>query len=156
MNLYIIFCTQLHVSISFQGPSYLVLYRMLTLCTKVYLFVWVFRPTREFCSQIEMLPLQLRGSKFWHMRWEFFSVPNLQWHGASVDNDHLRRPETLTNVAELLAKELSVIGFTTCVCRSWGSNTQSPASEEKNRILQIFLVENKVLHTYLEKWHEHK
>ena len=64
---------------------------------------------------------------------------------------HLRRPVTLTPVEELLAKELSIIGFTTCVCRSWGSNTQSAASEEKNRILQIFLVENKVLHTYLEK-----
>ena len=37
----------------------------------------------------------------------FFSVPHLLWHGASVYNSHLRRPVTLTPVAECLAVELS-------------------------------------------------
>ena len=40
-------------------------------------------------------------------QWGFFSVPHLVWHGASVYNDHLRRPVTLT----LIAERLSRLGF---------------------------------------------
>ena len=40
--------------------------------------------------------------------WEFFSVPRLLLHGASVYSGHLRGPVTLTPVAERLAVELSL------------------------------------------------
>ena len=43
--------------------------------------------------------------------WGFFSVPHLLWHGASVYNDHLRGPVTLTPIAELVAVELSLPVF---------------------------------------------
>ena len=47
-------------------------------------------------------------------QWGFFSVPHLVWHGASVYNDHLRRPVTLTLIAER-------------VFRGWDSNTRPTA-----------------------------
>ena len=41
-------------------------------------------------------------------QWEFFRLTHLLWHGASVYNDHLRRPVTLEPIAERLAVELSI------------------------------------------------
>ena len=41
-------------------------------------------------------------------QWEFFSVPHLLRHGASVCYGHLRGPVTLTPNAERLAVELSL------------------------------------------------
>ena len=61
----------------------------------------------------------------------FFSVPHLLWHGASVYNIHLRRPMTLTHIAERLVVELSLLVFTTYVCRCRDSNTQPSACEAK-------------------------
>ena len=70
------------------------------------LFV-VYRPTREFCTHMEALPLPVKGCKFWpmlstygHEQWGIFSVPHLMWPGASIYNGHLRGPVTLTPYAE--------------------------------------------------------
>ena len=57
-------------------------------------------------------------------QWGFFSVSHLLWHGASVYNDYLQGPVTLTPVAERSALELSLSVFMTKVCRGWDSNTQ--------------------------------
>ena len=57
----------------------------------------------------------------------FFSVPHLLWNGASVYNDHLWGPVTLTPTAERLAAELSLAVFTTYVCPGWDSNAQPSA-----------------------------
>ena len=50
-------------------------------------------------------------------QWGFFSVPHLLWHGASVNNGHLRGPVTLTPIAERLAVELSLPVLTTGLSR---------------------------------------
>ena len=55
------------------------------------------------------------------------TVPHLLWHGASVYNGHLRRPVTLTPIAERLAVELSLPVFTILVNSGWDSNTQPSA-----------------------------
>ena len=39
----------------------------------------------------------------------FFSVPHLLWNGASVYNEHLRGPVTLTPIIECLAVELTFL-----------------------------------------------
>ena len=46
-------------------------------------------------------------------QWGFFSVPQLLWHGASVNNGHLRGPVTLTLLAERFTVELSLPVLTT-------------------------------------------
>ena len=61
-------------------------------------------------------------------QWGFFSMPHLLWHGVSVYNIHLRRPVTLTCIAERLAVELSLPVLTNWVCRGWDSNTQPSAN----------------------------
>ena len=60
------------------------------LCVFVCL-LWVFRPTREFFSHIETLPLPAKGFKFWPNigtiaveQWRFFSMPHLLRHETSV------------------------------------------------------------------------
>ena len=118
------------VSISFQGPSYLVFYRMLTLCTKVHLFVWVFRSTREFFSQMEMLPLPSKGSKFCLMHWAFFYVPNLLWHGAS--SPKTRDSHTCCGAFSKGTVNhwfydlcLSQLGFEHSICRKRGEKSYS-------------------------------
>ena len=44
-------------------------------------------------------------------QWGFYSVAHLLWHKASVYNDHLREPRTLSHFAERLAVELSLPAF---------------------------------------------
>ena len=103
-------------------------------CLFVCLF-GVFRPTREFFTQLEMSPLPVKGCKFWpmlgtHGHWAvrgLYSVSHLLWHGASVYNGHLRGPVTVTPNAERLAVELSLPVLTTWFCRGWDSNTQPSA-----------------------------
>ena len=81
----------------------------------------VYRPTREFFTHMETLPLPVKGCKFWPIcssfmateQWGFFSVPHSLWHGASVYIVHLRGPMTLTPIAERLAVELSLPVLTT-------------------------------------------
>ena len=46
-------------------------------------------------------------------QWVFFSVPDLLWHGSSVNNGHHRGPVTLAHISERLAVELSLPVFTT-------------------------------------------
>ena len=62
-------------------------------------------------------------------QWGFFSVPHLLLHGASVYNNHLRGPVTLTPIAERLTVDLllHLPVFKTYVCRRWDSNTQYSA-----------------------------
>ena len=60
-------------------------------------------------------------------RKDFFSVPHLLCHGASVYNGHFREPVTLTPIAEHLAVELSLPVFTTKVCCGLDSNIQPSA-----------------------------
>ena len=60
-------------------------------------------------------------------QWGFFSLPHLLWHGTSVYNGHLRGPVTLTPITECLAVELSLLVFTTKVCRGLDQNTQHSA-----------------------------
>ena len=60
-------------------------------------------------------------------QWEFFNVPHLLGHEASVYNGHLRGPVTLTSIAERLAVELSLPVMTTYDYRGWDSSTQPPA-----------------------------
>ena len=62
-------------------------------------------------------------------QWGFFSVPHLLWHGASVNNGHLRGQATLTPAAKRLAVELPLPVLTTEVCRGWVSNTKPSACE---------------------------
>ena len=57
-------------------------------------------------------------------QWGFSSVPHPMWH---VYNGNLRRPVTLTPIAESLAVDLSLPVVTTWVCRGWNLNTQSSA-----------------------------
>ena len=49
-------------------------------------------------------------------QWGFFSVPDLQWHGSSFYNGHLRGPVRLTPIAGRLAVELILPVFTTDAC----------------------------------------
>ena len=58
-----------------------------------------------------------------------FSVPQLLLHEASVYNGYLRGP--VTPIAERLAVELSLLVFTTRICRGWYSNTQTSACKAK-------------------------
>ena len=44
-------------------------------------------------------------------QWWFYSVAHLLWHNASVYNDHLREPVTLSHFAERLAVEQSLPAF---------------------------------------------
>ena len=44
-------------------------------------------------------------------QWEFFSVPQLLWHGASFYNSCLRGPLTLAHIAERLEEGLSLPVF---------------------------------------------
>ena len=60
-------------------------------------------------------------------QWGFFSVPHLLWHGASVNNGHLRGPVTLAPNAERVAVRLSLPVLTILVCRGWDSKTQPSA-----------------------------
>ena len=77
----------------------------------------------------------MRGFKFWPTcsalmaieQWGILSVPHLLWHRASVYNGHLRGPVTLTLTAERLAVESVLLVFTTKLCRSLDSNTQTSA-----------------------------
>ena len=46
-------------------------------------------------------------------QWGFFNVSHLLWHGASVNNGHLREPVTLTTISERLAVEMSLPVLTT-------------------------------------------
>ena len=71
----------------------------------VWLFFGVYRPTREFFTDMETSPLPVKGCKFWpmlgtHGHWavRFFSMPHLLWHGASVYNkwSSSRTRDTLT------------------------------------------------------------
>ena len=62
-------------------------------------------------------------------QWDFFSVPHLLWHWASVYNGHLRRPVTLTPSAKHSAMELSLPVLTTSVCGDWDSHIQPSACE---------------------------
>ena len=94
----------------------------------------VYRPTREFLLIWRRHHYRCRSANFdlclalmaIEPR-EFFSVPRLLWHGASVYNGHLRGLVTLTLIAELLAVELSLPVFMTSVCGGWDSNTQPSA-----------------------------
>ena len=61
-----------------------------------FLFVWVFSShSRIFHSYGDV---NIAGE-------EFFNVPHLLWHGASIYNGHLREPVALTPIAERLAVE---------------------------------------------------
>ena len=68
----------------------------------VCLFVWVFRPTREFFTHMETSPLPMKGCKFDLCselmiieQWGFLSVPHKLCQGASIYYGHLRGPVTL-------------------------------------------------------------
>ena len=52
-------------------------------------------------------------------------------HGPTLYNGHLRKPVTLTPVAERLEVELSLPVFTTQVCRDRGSNPDLPHASSK-------------------------
>ena len=58
------------------------------------------------------------------LQWEFFSVPHLLWHGASIYDGHLLGPVTLTPVAERFAVELSlpVLRLRSVEAGSWTPN----------------------------------
>ena len=79
-----------------------------------YLFIYfsyhsrVFHSYGDFTITVEGLQILTHARHKAIEQWGFFSVPNLQWHGASVYNGHLRGPVTLTPVAERLAVELSL------------------------------------------------
>ena len=83
------------------------------------LFVWVFRPAREFFTHMKhhyqwrAANFDLRSALMTIKQWGFFCVPHLLWHGASVYNGHLRGPVTLTPIAGHLTVELSLPVFTT-------------------------------------------
>ena len=73
------------------------------------------RPTREFFTHMETLPLLVKGCKFWpmlatHSHWavRYISVQHLLWYVLSVYNGHLRGPMTLSPLTERLAVELSL------------------------------------------------
>ena len=115
--------------------NYLIIDNSYLSCPKVCLFVClygVYRTTREFFTHMGTSSLPVKGCKLIDLcsalmaieQWGFFSVPHLLWHGASVYNGHLRRPATLTPIAERLAMELSLSVFT---CRGWDSNTHPSA-----------------------------
>ena len=61
----------------------------------VYLF-GVYRPTGEFFTHMETLPLPsgegLQILTYARHFWLFFSVPHLLWHGTSVYDGHFRGP----------------------------------------------------------------
>ena len=61
-------------------------------------------------------------------QWEFFRIPHLLWHRASIYSGHLRGPVTLAPNAERWAVELSLPVLTTYVCRGLDSNTQPSTS----------------------------
>ena len=76
-------------------------------CCCLFGLLGIFSPTREFFTHMETSPLPVNGCKFWPMlgtlateQWGFFSLPYLQWHGASVYNGHHRGLVTFTLVAE--------------------------------------------------------
>ena len=80
------------------------------------LFVWSFsshsRIVHTFADITivgEGLHILTYARHLWPLSSEFFSVPHLLWHGASVYNGHLRRPVALIPNAERLAVELSII-----------------------------------------------
>ena len=97
---------------------------------------WVYCLTREIFTHMETSPLPVKGCKFWlmlgtHGHWAvrvYFSVPHPLWHGASVNNGHLRGTVTLTPIAERLAVELLRL-------MSVDSNTQ-PSTCGTNAITQ--------------------
>ena len=83
----------------------------------------VFRPTREFFTDMETSPFPAANFDLCS------ALVAIEEWGASVHNDHLRGPVTLTRIAERLAVRLSLPVFTSWVCRDWDSNTQSSACE---------------------------
>ena len=62
----------------------------------------------------------------WRLSSDCFTLPQLMWHGSSVNNGHLQGPMTLTPVAYRLAVELSLFVLTNQVCRDRGSNPDLP------------------------------
>ena len=87
-----------------------ILYHINPVCSHVCLF-GVLRSTQEFFTHIGTSLLSLKGfviMTYTRHSWplsskgSLISVPHLLWHGASVDNGHLRGHVTLTPVAERL------------------------------------------------------
>ena len=75
----------------------------MSLLSFVCLFVCfgVYRPTREFFTQMETSPIPVKGANFDLCsallaieQWGFFSGPHLLWHWASVYDGNLRGPLT--------------------------------------------------------------
>ena len=79
----------------------------------------VYRPTREFFTQMETSPLPVKcckpwptpGTQFATEQWVLPNVPHLLRHGPTVHNSPLRGSVTPTSVAERLAVELSLPFF---------------------------------------------
>ena len=101
--------------------------RMSSVTVDLFAYVYgVFRPTREFFTQMETSPLQVKGCKFGpmngtHGHWavRFFRVPNPLWHGSSVYNGHFRGPVTLAPTAERLGVEPSLSVFNVAAVAQW-------------------------------------
>ena len=100
--------------------------------------IWVFRPTRGFFTEMETSPLAVKRCEFWpmlstHGYWavRVLYIPHLLWHGPTdLYNGHIRRPMTLTPVAEAV--------MTTCfydlVLSRAGSN---PDLQHARRMLSL-------------------
>ena len=91
----------------------------------------VFRPTREFFTDMETSPFPAANFDL-----RSANVAIEQW-GASVYNDHLRGLVTLTPIAERLAVRLSLPVFTSWVGCGWDSNTQSSVCGSNARTLCV-------------------
>ena len=75
-----------------------------------------FSPHSRICQSLWDVTIDGEGLQMFIMaieQWRCLSVLHLLWHGASVYNDHLRGPVTLTPIAERLAVELTLPVFTT-------------------------------------------
>ena len=87
-------------------------------CSKIFSLIW---RHHHYCCRAANF--YLFSALMAIEQWRFFSVPHLLWHGASVYNGHIREPWH-SPIAERLAVELSLLVFTTYVCRGWDSKTQ--------------------------------
>ena len=98
--------------------SYMYLSLLLSYCNWLTLFVClfvVFGPTAEFFTYMTSLYNRWKAAILTYARhswlieqWGFLSVQHLLWHGASVNNGHLRGPVTLTPIVERLAVKQSL------------------------------------------------
>ena len=103
---------------------------------------WVFRHTRELFlhhhCRWRATNFDLCSTLMAVEQWRFNYVPHQLWHRVSLYNGHLRRPVTLTPVAERLTVELSLPLFR---LRSVAAGIRTPTLTHARHFLYTIMLD---------------